>query len=191
MSAVRPGASTADAGWILTAQAGRAFGYGLAAVLLGATLAESGLTPAQVGLVLAAVVAGTVVASLAVGALADRVGRRRAYLVLYLALAGTGVVYASTGRWPVLAAVALLGVLSTEVVESGPFTTLEQAMLATALTGRKTLVSGFGRYNAVAAAAGSLGALAAAGPQLLHRVPAPWRQGRHGHPLPPGQGQCQ
>ncbi len=170
MSAVRPCSSTADAGWILTAQAGRAFGYGLAAVLLGATLAESGLTPPQVGLVLAAVVAGTVVASLAVAALADWVGRRRAYLVLYLVLVGTGVVYTWTGRWPVLAAVALLGVLSTEVVESGPFTTLEQVMLATALTGQKPLVSGFGRYNAVAAAAGSLGALAAGGPQLLRRV---------------------
>jgi MFS family permease len=170
VSAVRRCSSTADARWILTAQAGRAFGYSLAAVLLGATLAASGLTRPQVGLVLAAVVAGTVVASLAVGALADRVGRRRAYLVGYLALAGTGVVYASTGRWPVLAAVALLGVLSTEVVESGPFTTLEQAMLATALTGHKPLASGFGRYNAVAAAAGSLGALAAGGPHLLRQV---------------------
>jgi MFS family permease len=103
-----------DARWILTAQAGRAFGYGLAAVLLGGSLAASGLTPAEVGLVLAAVVAGTVVASLVVGALADRLGRRRTYLVLNLALAGTGIVYAFTGRWLVLAAVALVGVLSTE-----------------------------------------------------------------------------
>ncbi len=147
MSAVRLGANTADIGWILTAQAGRAFGYGLAAVLLGATLAARGLTPPQVGLVLAAVVADTVVASLVVGALADRLGRRRTYLGLYLALAGTGVVYASTSRWPVLAAAALVGVLSTEVVESGPFTTVEQAMLATAATDQKPLVTGFGRYN--------------------------------------------
>jgi MFS family permease len=79
--------SSVDVRWILTAQAGRAFGYGLAAVLLAA----SGLTPTQVGPVLAAVVGGTVVAGLAVGALADRLGRRRTYLALYTALAGTGV----------------------------------------------------------------------------------------------------
>jgi predicted MFS family arabinose efflux permease len=162
--------NAADVRWILAAQAGRAFGYGLAAVLLGATLAASGLTPVQVGLVLAAVVTGTMVASLLVGALADRVGRRRSYLVLYVALAGTGVVYAVTSRWPVLAAVALVGVLSTEVVESGPFTTLEQAMLATTTVDAKPLVTGFGRYNAVATAAGSLGALAAALPHLVRRV---------------------
>ena len=153
---------TADARWILTAQAGRAFGYGLAAVLLGTTLARTGLPPDRVGLVLAAVVAGTVGASLAVGALADRLGRRRTYLLLYLALAGTGLGYALTTRWPVLAALALLGVLSTEVIENGPFTTVEQAMLAGVAPDERSLVTGFGRYNAVAAAAGSLGAVAAA-----------------------------
>jgi MFS family permease len=101
--------SAVDVRWILAAQAGRAFGYGLAAVLLGATLAGSGLTATQVGLVLAAVVAGTVGASLVVGVLADQRGRRRTYLALYAALGVTGVVYAFTSRWPVLTAAALLG----------------------------------------------------------------------------------
>jgi MFS family permease len=159
-----------DVRWILAAQAGRAFGYGLAAVLLGATLAASGLTPTQVGLVLTAVVAGTVVASLAVGVLADRIGRRRTYLMLYAILAAAGVVYTLSSQWLVLAAVALLGVLSTEVVESGPFTTLEQTMLATTTPHQKPLVAGLGRYNAIAAAAGSLGALAATVPGLLRRA---------------------
>lgn len=167
---MKPAVTMTNARWILSAQAARAFGYGLAAVLLGATLAASGLTGAQVGLVLAAVVAGTVAASLLVGTAADRIGRRRTYLALYLALAATGAVYASTSRWPVLAAVALVGVLSTEVVESGPFTTVEQAMLATVTPHAKPLVTGFGRYNAIAAAAGSLGALAAATPALMRRL---------------------
>jgi MFS family permease len=167
---VLAGASTVDSRWILTAQAGRAFGYGLAAVLLGTTLAAAGRSASQVGLILAAVLAGTVMASMAVGMLADRLGRRRSYLALYLALAGTGVVFASTGRWPLLAGVGLLGMLSTEVVESGPFTTLEQAMLATSTPDERPLVRGLGRYNAVAAAAGSLGALAATAPNLVRRV---------------------
>jgi predicted MFS family arabinose efflux permease len=159
-----------DTRWIFVAQAGRAFGYGLAAVLLGGTLAAGGLNATQVGLLLAAIVAGTVVASLTVGVAADRAGRRRTYLALYCVLGVTGVVFATTSRWPVLVAVALVGVLSTEVVESGPFTTVEQAMLATVQPDPKPLMTGFGRYNAIAAAAGSLGALAAALPDVVRRL---------------------
>src|SRR5436190_8978496 len=87
--AARALVTAVDVRWILAAQAGRAFGYGVATVLLGAVLAGSGLSPARVGLVLAVVVAGTVVASLLVGTVGDRVGRRRSYLVLYGALAGS------------------------------------------------------------------------------------------------------
>ncbi len=55
--------------------------------------------------------------------------------------------------------------LSTEVIESGPFTSLEQPMLAADRT--RVAVHGFGVYNAIAAVAGSFGALAAALPDLL------------------------
>jgi predicted MFS family arabinose efflux permease len=159
-----------DLRWIYLAQGGRAFGYGLAAVLLGSTLAASGLNPTQVGLLLAAIVVGSVGASLTVGALADRVGRRRTYVTLFLLLAVTGSVYAATTSWPLLIAAGLLGVLSTEVVESGPFTTVEQAILATLMPNPKPLVTGLGRYNAAAAAAGSLGALSAATPALVRHL---------------------
>ncbi len=63
--------------------------------------------------------------------------------------------------------------MSTEVVESGPFTSLEQAMLPHTVNpaGRTRL---FGRYNVVATLAGALGALAAGGPALLGRwLPTP------------------
>jgi hypothetical protein len=80
-------------------------------------------------------------------------------------LAITGAVFAFAGEVWVLIAVALTGALSTEVVESGPFTSLEQAMLASELTGRSR-VRGFGVYNAVATAGGALGALAAGLPGL-------------------------
>jgi predicted MFS family arabinose efflux permease len=147
----------------------RAFAYGFGAVLLGSTLDRRGFSSGEVGLVLAAVVAGTVVSSVAVGRWGDRFGRRRAYVVLYLALGLTGVVFAFSDQLWALIAVALTGALSTEVVESGAFTSLEQAMLATDLAGRER-VRGFGTYNAVATAAGSVGALAAGGPELLRRL---------------------
>ena len=159
---------TRDAQRILWAQAVRALAYGFGAVLLGATLDREGFSSGEVGLVLAAVVAGTVVSSLAVGRWGDRWGRRRSYIALYLALAVTGVVFAFSDQVWALSAVALTGALSTEVVESGAFTSLEQSMLATELTGQER-IRGFGTYNAVATAAGSVGALAAGAPDLLRR----------------------
>lgn len=160
---------SSDVRRILWAQALRAFAYGFGAVLLGSTLDREGFSSGEVGLVLTAVVAGTVISSLAVGRWGDRWGRRRSYVVLYLTLAATGVVFAFADQVWVLSAVALTGSLSTEVVESGAFTSLEQSMLATDLHGRAR-IHGFGVYNAVATAAGSVGALAAGGPDVLRRV---------------------
>jgi len=158
-----------DARRVLAAQALRAFGYGFGAVLLGATLEGRGFTSTQVGLVLTAVVAGTVLASVGIARFGDQLGRRRCYVALYLALAVVGVVFSTSSPLWVLMFFALSGALSTEVVESGPFTSLEQAMLATELQGQER-VRGFGIYNAVATAAGALGALAAGLPDAVHRI---------------------
>jgi MFS family permease len=138
-------------------------------VLLGATLDERGFSSVEAGGVLAAVLTGTVVASLVVGRHGDRLGRRRSYATLYAILAATGVVFAYSSSVWVLVAIALCGALSTEVIESGPFTTLEQAMLAGQFEPRR-LARAFSVYNAVAAAGGSLGALAAAAIGPLRHV---------------------
>ena len=157
----------ADARRILTAQALRAFVYGFGAILLGVTLHQRGYSSTEVGLVLTVVVIGTVVASVWIARYADRVGRRRCYVALFLLLGIVGVVFASSAPLWVLLLAGLSGALSTEVLESGPFTSLEQPMLATDLPA-STRLSGFGRYNAVATAAGSLGALAAGLPAWIH-----------------------
>lgn len=156
---------SADTRLILMAQGLRAFAYGLGAVLLGATLDELQLSTVHAGLVLTSVVAGAVSGSFVIGRHGDGWGRRRTYRGLYLLLAVTGVAFAFVEQWWVLALVALGGAMSTEVVESGPFTSIEQPMLATDMRGRE-LARGFSVYNAVAAAAGSLGALAAGLPAL-------------------------
>jgi MFS family permease len=157
---------TSDTRRLLGAQAVRAFAYGLGAVLLGTSLEDRRLPGWQVGLVLGAVVAGTALMSVLVARYADRIGRRRFYGGLYLLLGVVGVTFATAGPVWLLVAAALTGVLSTEVIESGPFTSLEQPMVAAGLPAR-TEVHGFGLYNAVAAAAGSLGALVAAIPGVL------------------------
>lgn len=160
-----------DARRVIAAQALRGFAYGLGTLLLGTTLKRRGLSSAEVGAVLAAIVGGTIGVSLAVARWADRAGRRRCYAGLYLALAVAGATFAVSGNVMVLVLVGLTGSMSTEVIDNGPFTTLEQTMLASELGGRERS-RGFGLYNAVATAAGSLGALAAGGPELLrHFLP--------------------
>jgi predicted MFS family arabinose efflux permease len=149
---------------VLVSQALRGVGYGLAAVQLGAVLRGQGLDAPAVGLVLAAIVAGSAAASLALGRWGDRFGRARAYTLLYLALAVSGVILGMGGPAWLVGLVALTGALSTEVVESGPFTTLEQVMLAGAGARQPQVVRGFGVYNAVATLAGAAGALLGALP---------------------------
>jgi predicted MFS family arabinose efflux permease len=71
-----------------------------------------------------------------------------------------GTVFALTSSVWLLVLAAVTGTVSTEVVESGPFTSLEQAMLPSAAEGHDPTRL-FGTYNTIATLAGSLGALAA------------------------------
>jgi len=151
---------------VLAAQGLRAAGYGFTAVLLGGLLAARGYSHLRAGVLLAAMVAGTSWVSVLVGVFADRWGRRRSYAALGLVLAGSGGVYAGTDAYPLLVAVALAGMLSTDVIDNGPATTLEQAILAG--PGRPE-ARRYAAYNAVAALAGSAGALAAGLPGLAAR----------------------
>ena len=161
-----PAGYSKDARRILQAQGVRAFSYGFGAVLLAGTLSEHGWSEARIGVLLTAILAGTALFSFLVGRFADRIGRRRVYVFLFVDLAVLGGVFAFTTRFWILFAAALAGALSSDVIESGPFTSLEQAMLPSAVPPERR-ASVFGTYNAVAAIAGSAGALAAGGPSLL------------------------
>jgi predicted MFS family arabinose efflux permease len=162
---VRDRVLSTDARLVIAGQGIRAAGYGFTAVLLGALLAARGFSPVRVGVVLAALIAGTAVASLAAGAIADRIGRRRCYGVFYIGIAVAGAVVAAGAPLWLLLVVAVTGTLSTDVVDNGPATTLEQAMLAAEDAGTAAV---YGRYNMVGAAAGALGALAVTLPGLTH-----------------------
>ena len=158
-----------DARRIVAAQGLRAAGYGCTAVLLGALLAARGYSTVRAGLVLGALVAGTAGASLLVGGIADRVGRRRCYVALFLGVAVAGLAVAAGAVFWVLLVVALSGLLSTDVVDNGPATTLEQTMLAgeEAAAAGKSGARVYGLYNAVASLCGAAGALAATIPGRL------------------------
>ncbi len=139
-------------------QAARAVAYGLGSVLIGVTLARRGLSDTSVGAVLAALLGGIAAVSVLIGRYGDRFGRRRSYRLLLVVMAVAGTAFALTNWLPALILAALSGTVSTDVVESGPFTSLEQAMLPHA-GGDSTRL--FATYNTVATLAGSLGALLA------------------------------
>ena len=123
------GGLTRDARLIITVQGLRAFAYGIGSVLIGVSLARSNLSGTRVGLVFAFILVGAAIASLALGRLGDRVGRRTAYRVLLVVMGIAGAVFALTDSLPALLLAALTGTVSTDVVESGPFTSLEQAKI--------------------------------------------------------------
>ncbi len=146
-------------------QALRAFAYGFGVVVLGTALDRAGFSAFQVTLVFTAMLAGMAIASILVGLVGDRVGRRRLYAGLLVLMGAAGVVFAFAGSVWVLALVALTGTMSTDANESGPITSLEQAMMGQAPAEARVHV--FGRYNAVAYLAGAVGSLAAGGPAFL------------------------
>lgn len=128
-------------------------------MLVGVTLADRGLGDAAVGLTLAAMLAGAALTTVVVGRCGDRVGRRHLYRLLFVLMALAGTVFALTDWLPALIVAGLTGTVSTDVVESGPFTSLEQAMLPHTTSADPVRL--FGTYNAVATLAGSGGALLA------------------------------
>lgn len=153
---------------IISIQALRAFLYGFGSVLLGVMMAAQGLSPTQVGAVFTAMLAGMAVSSIGVALSGDRLGRRRLYLVSLVVMGSAGAVFALTSWFPALIIAALTGTLSTDPNESGPITSLEQAMIGGAPRSLRTRI--FGRYNAVAFLAGAVGSLTAGGPAIFRRL---------------------
>jgi predicted MFS family arabinose efflux permease len=150
------GTPTQDATRIIGVQALRAVAYGAGSVLIGVSLNNANLSGLAIGAILASLLVGSALASLLLGRYGDRVGRRRCYLALLIVMAIAGTAFALTTWPPLLILAALTGTVSPDVVESGPFTSLEQAMLPHTTSGNPTRL--FGRYNTVATLAGSLGA---------------------------------
>jgi predicted MFS family arabinose efflux permease len=79
-------------------------------------------------------------------------------------------VFALTQWLPALVIAALTGTISVEANESGPITSLEQAMIPQAAGTPVQRNRAFARYNALAYLAGSLGSLAAGGPDFFRRL---------------------
>jgi MFS family permease len=157
-----------DARRILLLRGVRSFAFGFGSVLLAVTLKGAGLSGLQVGAIATATLSGGAAITAWIGFRGDRIGRRRLLMGLGLAMAAAGGIFAGTTWFPALLLASLTGSVAVQVIEAGPLLAVEQAMIAeTVPNDRRTRA--FATYNIVAALAGSAGALAAGGPDLIRR----------------------
>ncbi len=144
----------------------RALSVGLTGVVLGLYLARAGFSATAIGMVVAAGLAGSALATLLAGFRADRLGRRRSLVGLSLLAAAGGLVLPLAGSFPALLGLAFLGMVNGMGRDRGPASALEQAIIPEAISAeRRTWALAW--YNIVLDAGHALGALAGALPLLL------------------------
>src|SRR5512146_1230891 len=159
---------------LLAARALRGFADGYVAVLLPAYLLALGFGQLEVGVLSTATLAGSALATLAVGVAGHRGTPRRWLRGAALLMAATGAGFAGLSSfWPLLV-VAFVGTLNPSAGDVSLFLPLEHARLAQAAAGTARTEL-FARYSLAGALAAALGALAAAVP--------PWLGTRFGVPL--------
>jgi MFS family permease len=151
---------TRDGRLLFVTRTVRMFAYGGLALVLALYLAQIGLHEQQIGLLFAVTLIGDAVISLWLASQADRVGRRRILLIGSALMIFAGVVFALTSNIVVLTIAAIIGTISPNDKEVGPFSSIEQAALPqTTSDVHRTQV--FAWYNLCGSFAVALGALAA------------------------------
>ena len=136
----------------------RLFAFGFMSVILVLFLSATGLSDAQIGLLLSLTLAGDVLVSFWVTSVADRIGRKRMLIVGAFLMALSGLAFAFTSHPVALTFFAILGIISPSGNEIGPFLSIEQAALSQIIPDRKRTAV-FGWYNLVGSFATALGAL--------------------------------
>ena len=149
-----------DGQLILLEKAVRTVPYGFLGVIYAVYLAQLGVDPFLIGVVLTLTVVSSALYTFIISFLADRIGRRKTLVFFALMdVFAAGLLLSSTTWWaPALA--GIVGNMTVGAGEVGPFLSLEQAMIPqTTRTDRRTLA--FSAYNLIGYGASSAGALLA------------------------------
>jgi MFS family permease len=147
---------------IFLGRALRSFSFGWLSVILALYLAERGLSAAEIGAVFTATMVEDALLTMLLSTVAARIGPARVMAATAPLIAVGGLLLATADRRWLLLAGAVLGTLSPNGQEAGPFAPMEQALLpATVRTGPPVRV--FGWYNVFAFLPAAAGAAAAGG----------------------------
>lgn len=136
----------------------RMFCYGSLAVVLVLYLTEAGLTATQVGLLFTLTLIGDAGISLWLTTHADGFGRKRTLLIGALLMLGAGIIFILTNNIIILTIAAVIGVISPNDKEIGPFLAVEQAGL-TQLVPDRSRTKLFAWYNLGGSFSSAFGAL--------------------------------
>ena len=153
---------------LIVGRALRAFSDGYVAVLLPAYLLALGFGQLDVGLISTITLAGSALATLAVGAVGHRWAQKTLLLGAALLMVGTGLGFATiTAFWPLLV-VAFVGTINPGAGDVSVFLPLEHARLAVAASGDARTAL-FARYSLTGSLMNAIGALASGVPTWLLR----------------------
>jgi MFS family permease len=152
---------------LLWARGLRAFCDGYVAVLLPAYLQALGWGVAEIGVLGSVTLAGSALATLAIGQFGHRLASRQLLLTASALMVATGLGFAGLHSfWPLML-VAFFGTLNPSSGDVSIFLPLEHARLAQAAGGKDERTRLFARYSLVGALCASVGALASALPAWL------------------------
>jgi MFS family permease len=166
--AILPVGTAPDAKRLLATRGIRAFGDGLASLLLPVYLTLLGYDAIEVGALATAALMGSAVIVWLSGLIAHRLGVRRLLLLATILPILTGIGFATqTEFWPLLL-IAIIGTLTPTAGDVSLFLPLEQAALAGAVT-PKSRTALFARYSVVGSLMAAFGSLAIGLPELLAR----------------------
>jgi MFS family permease len=143
---------------ILLARVLRAFGFGVAAVLVGLHLERRGLSAGAIGVTLTIGLLAGALFGLVAAAAAARIGRRWTLALAGVLMAVTGIDLALASAPWLLGLAGITGMLGAASIDVGPFASIEQAALAESVQPQRRNLA-FARYSltgglAVAAGAG-------------------------------------
>ena len=167
-----------EGNYLMVTKTLRVFAYSFISIVMPLYLLASGYTALFVGIVIAITIFASVIFNVLVTLFVGRVGERKFLIALALVMALSGVLFAwnpdllifrsaaqigplflDIGKVsPVIIIAALLGAISVTGTETGPFQSMEQAMLASSTEDSKRTLR-FSYYNFFGYIALSLGSL--------------------------------
>ncbi|MFL6512836.1 MAG: MFS transporter [Nitrososphaera sp.] len=160
---------TNDGKLIISSRIVRAFAYGFLSIVLATYLKLIGINDLVIGLILTATLVNSVIFTLLASIYADRVGRRKMLIIYAVLMSISGTIFVVTNNYVILIIAALIGTINVTGSETGPFLSVEQALISQTVSDHKKINTMFALYNMAGTFAMSAGILLSGLPDILQQ----------------------